>query len=262
MVLTPYKSGGAHEFWVEPDRFHVAVGDTIPIRLYQGQQLKGETLPYITDWFTRFEHVDATGQRRIESDMGNDPAAMLRIRSAGDHWLFYRSTRDFIKLDAEKFHQYLRDEGLERIIEQRRALGESEQPAREYYSRCAKSLLTAAGPASVGERDFGMTFELIPLENPGRIQPGQSLPLRVRYLDTVLPDALVVAFRRGDPASRVMARSNQRGEVVLRFQEPGIWLIKAVHMVRWESDGSADWESFWASLLFRIAPVTGEETRR
>ncbi|GAB4355712.1 MAG: DUF4198 domain-containing protein [Gammaproteobacteria bacterium] len=249
---------GAHDFWVEPDRFRVDVGESVALRLYQGQQLRGETLPYITDWFSRFQHIDSAGLHPVESEMGNDPAATLRIGRGGNHWVIYQSTRDFVKLEAEKFHRYLREEGLEAVIEARRAAGEADQPAREYYSRCAKSLITAPGRGDAPSVDFGMTLELIPEADPARLRPGERLPLRVRYLERYLENVLVTAFRRSAPEARVTARSDPKGRVELPFDAPGLWLVKAVHMVRPQERDRADWESFWATLLFEIAPLGGE----
>ena len=33
---------------------------------------------------------------------------------------------------------------------------------------------------------------------------------------------------------------------------PGVWLVKAVHMVPAPAASGADWESLWASLTFEV----------
>ena len=50
----------------------------------------------------------------------------------------------------------------------------------------------------------------------------------------------------------MQVRSDARGGAALRLSASGIWLIKAVHMVRLENHPKADWESYWASLLFEL----------
>lgn len=244
----------AHDFWVEPHRFTADVGDHIQIQLYEGQRLRGVTLPFIPHWFSRFELIDPQGARAIHSDMGDDPAALIRVRNPGSNWVLYRSNRNVVALEADKFHSYLRDEGLEFVIALREAAGQSELPVREYYSRCAKSLITvgAGPPAQAGAMDFGMTLELVPLSDPAALRPGEPLALWVRYRDDPLPGALVVAFRRDEPEQIVAGRTDAKGRVSLPLEKSGIWLVKVVHMIPVEDDPTAEWESFWASMTFAV----------
>ncbi len=63
-------------------------------------------------------------------------------------------------LEAQKFEDYLRDEGLERIIDQRNKNGQSAAPGRERFYRCAKALLDIPGPASGTAHVLGYTHIL------------------------------------------------------------------------------------------------------
>ena len=78
------------------------------------------------------------------------------------------------------------------------------------------------------------------------------LDLRLLYRGKPLAGALVIAFRKAAPEDKVQVRSDARGGAALRLSASGIWLIKAVHMVRLENHPKADWESYWASLLFEL----------
>ena len=69
-----------------------------------------------------------------------------------------------------------------------------------------------------------------------------------------LAGALVVAFNQRSPYHRLRARSDQNGRATFAIDEPGPWLVKAVHMVPAAAGTNADWESFWASLTFEMAP--------
>ncbi|MFQ5636038.1 MAG: DUF4198 domain-containing protein, partial [Gammaproteobacteria bacterium] len=80
-----------------------------------------------------------------------------------------------------------------------------------------------------------------------------SLPLRLRYRGEPIRGILVQAFTGDAPARKLAARTDARGAVVFRLDRPGLWLIKAVHIVETPADvDGADWESFWASLTFRL----------
>ena len=67
----------AHDFWVEPGAYRVSAGDDVEIELREGERFKGNTLPYITDWFTDFSLTTADGSEPVVSWIGNDPALLV-----------------------------------------------------------------------------------------------------------------------------------------------------------------------------------------
>ena len=163
----------------------------------------------------------------------------------------YASKPSVITLPGAKFTEYLKEEGLERIIALRAQRGETDAEAREAFSRCAKTLLSAGVAQGAGDRALGFTLELIAEKNPYALQPGQTLPVRLLYEDQPIEGVLVVAINKKNPADKVSARSGRDGRVQLALAQPGMWLVKAVHMV--ETDGGdAQWSSYWASLTFRL----------
>ena len=257
LILSLGLAGPAHthDFWIEPTDFWPATGDRVPLLLRVGQDLTGERLPYMAEWFTDYSVVAPDGARPVTGVSGDDPAGYFDALQSGMHVVGYHSNRDFVELGAEKFRDYLQDEGLDQIVELRAARGESELPAREYYSRCAKSLLVAGDgiPETAFGAELGYTLELVPERNPNALQPGETLPLRLLYLGEGIPGVLVQAFSAATPERRFQARTDASGRVSIPITERGLWLIKAVHMIEVRSPVErADWESFWASLTFRL----------
>jgi hypothetical protein len=225
----------------------------------------------------------------VESPDGSDPAGRVRIGSPGIHVIGYRSAPSPIELEPRKFEQYLAEEGLETIITARSKRGESGQPGREIYSRCAKCVLFALGRASVDpgrrsksgstpkgehgkragkagstgyDRVLGFTLELVPRANPFLLQPGARLPVEVLFQGRPLAGALVVAMNADEPEHRISARSDQSGRVSLQLEREGAWLVKAVHMVPASSGADADWESLWASLTFELPAMDTDSRAR
>jgi uncharacterized GH25 family protein len=92
----------------------------------------------------------------------------------------------------------------------------------------------------------------VPEASPAGLRPGADLPVRLLFQGKPLAGALVVAIPRDGPEAKVAARSDARGRVRLRLPRGGDWLVKAVHMVPAPRETGADWESFWASLTFRL----------
>jgi len=263
LLLAVLASGSAfgHDFWIEPTRFMPAPGDEVELVLRVGQDLGGDTVPYIDEWFSDYRVITPDGPVPVDAMLGDDPAGMFVAGRPGLYLVAYRSTRDFVELAPGKFNDYLRDEGLERFIDRRAEFGESGRPAREWYSRCAKSLLRvgAGGPDDAYALNLGYTLELIPARNPYALRAGEPLPVTLLYEGLPLPGALVIAFTADRPADKITARTAADGRIELPLGRPGLWLVKAVHMIR-IGNAQADWESFWASLTFRVpagAPAAG-----
>jgi uncharacterized GH25 family protein len=249
MVSVPLR---AHDMWIEPTTFTPKPGDIVGARLRVGQDFIGDPLRRDDALIDQFVVHAAAGRKPLIGRPGTDPAGLLRIDTPGLMVMGYRSHPSTVEQKAEKFNQYLKEEGLETIAALRARRGET-SGVRELFSRCAKSLvLSGAVDPAEGDRALGFTLELVAEKNPYTMGAGQDLPVRLTYESRPLADALVVAINRSNPAERLSARSDANGRVHFRLPQGGQWLIKAVHMIPAKADAQADWESFWASLTFEI----------
>ena len=77
-----------------------------------------------------------------------------------------------------------------------------------------------------------------------------ALAVRLLFRGAPLAGAQVVAVPKQGAARQIARRTDSEGRVAFPLAASGPWLIKAVHMVRLESDSRAQWESVWASLTF------------
>lgn len=254
-LLAGAAPAAAHDFWIEPAEFRPAVGESVPVVLRVGEDFSGTSQPFVPDWLVDFSVGGVDGRTPVKGFAGDDPATVLTARAPGLQLIGYYSQRSFVNLDADRFNAYLATEGLDAVIKARQRRGESATNGRELYSRCAKSLVRVG--AAAGSKGFdqvlGYPLELVPRTDPYALSPPGDLPLTLTYLGKPVAGVLVVAFTAEQPAQRLRARTDGRGNVRLRLDRPGRWLIKAVHMVELpDSDPQADWESFWASLTFEL----------
>lgn len=245
----------AHEYWLLPDRFAAPAGEPIAIRHRVGTGWPGETLRRDPARIVRFTLVDAQGERPIGGEAGADPAGTIALRRPGVALAVYRSRPSPVRLEAEAFESYLRDEGLEQVIAARAAAGESALPGVEIFSRNAKALLAAPGgdaarDARVWRRPVGLDLELVPETDPRRPTGEGPLVVRVLFRGAPLAGALVKAFPQDGNERRVGARTGADGRARLALAEPGIWLLSAVHMIDAPAASGARWESLWSSLTF------------
>jgi hypothetical protein len=251
ILLLIASTASAHDFWIEPSTFHPAVGDRVSAALRVGQKLAGEPLPNIPPLIDRFLIRGVEGERKVVGRMGADPAGVAFVAEGGLHWIGYQSNAYPVALEAAKFEDYLRDEGLERIIAERKTKGQSAAPGRERFYRCAKALLDTPGAASF-DAPLGFTLELVPRKNPYALHAAGELPVALTFHGKPLANVLVVAMSKDDPEKAVRARTDAKGRATLRLAHAGFWVIKAVHMETAPADAGADWESWWASMSFEL----------
>jgi uncharacterized GH25 family protein len=241
----------AHDMWIEPTAFAPDLGQVVSVRLRVGQDLLGDPLPLDPSLVNQFVVRDAAGLKPVVRRDGGDPAGLLRVTMPGLMVIGYRSNPSAIEMAADKFNQYLKEEGLEAVSAVRAGRHETGAAAHELFSRCAKSLIFAGAPAETqGDRALGFPLELVAERNPFAIGPEQELPVRLLYESRPLAGALVVAINRVNPAEKQSVRTDTDGRVRFRLRSGGMWLIKAVHMVPAPAGSHADWASFWASITF------------
>jgi hypothetical protein len=241
----------AHDFWIEPSTFHPAVGDRVTAALRVGQKLAGDPLPNIPPLIDRFVLRGSAAERPLVGRAGADPAGIAFIAEGGLHWIGYQSNAYPVALEGAKFEDYLRDEGLERIIDARKKSGQSAAPGRERFYRCAKALLETPGVEAF-DTPLGFTLELVPRANPYALKRARDLPLTLTFRGKPIANVLVVAMSKDDPLKAIRARTDAKGRVTLPLAHAGFWLIKAVHMEAAPADAGVDWESWWASITFEL----------
>jgi uncharacterized GH25 family protein len=238
----------AHDFWIEPSTFHPMPGATVAVGLRVGQNFVGDPVPRLSRSIEQFFIRQGGDELPIGGSDNIDPAGILRADGQSTAIIAYRSAGSFIEQPADKFEDYLRQEGIERIIDLRAKRGEHEKPGRERFYRYAKALLTGQQPSPSVTQPLGLAYEIVPDDDP----TARSAPFRGRVLydGKPLAGALVVAMRHSDASVRLTARSDEQGAFTFVLPRAGVWLIKSVHMVRASFFSDADWESLWASLTF------------
>jgi uncharacterized GH25 family protein len=248
VMLAAAGSVRAHDLWIEPSTFHPTAGATVAVGLRVGQNFIGDPVPRFSRAIEQFVVRQDGSEQPIGGLENTDPAGWLRADGRSTAMIVYRSQASFIELPADKFEDYLRLEGLDRIIDMRTERGERAKPGREYFSRYAKALLAGERASADVTQPLGLAYEIVPQADP----TAGAVPFRgqVLYGGKPLAGALVVAIWRDDPSLRLTMRSDARGAFSFVLPRAGVWLVKSVHMVRASFFSRADWESLWASLTF------------
>jgi len=250
----------AHDFWLEPSSFRPAVDTRVDVQLVVGEHLVGELVARKEKRILSFVAFDPAGrEEKVLGLDGKAPAGLWKARAPGLHVLGYQSVGTEIELEADKFERYLIEEGLETVVADRKARGESAAKGLELYARCAKTFVvaqplkgTASEPEIGWDRVLGYPLELVPTANPCTLAPGADLTLRLLHRGAPLANALVGFMPKQDPTQEVRTRTDAEGRVTFTPKQGGVHLVRVVHMTRAAPDAAHHWESQWASLTFEM----------
>lgn len=246
----------AHEYWFEPETFFLAPRQSTPVRLYVGDGLVKDLKerPYQFAGTPMFKLFSAFETRDLKATLtdGTMPVHRFSADRAGNYLLAMEKDWSYIKIEPQKFEDYLRNDGMEYIIAERAQRGESGQEGRERYSRFIKSLLQVGNRHDeTYQKTAGLRLEITPLENPYAKQVGDLLTFQVTFEGKPLIGKTVFADNRNSATRKMTTDSN--GTVTMKIDRSGLWLVRLVFMQRCETNcNETDWESFWGAFSFGV----------
>jgi uncharacterized GH25 family protein len=258
-VLACAGTARAHDFWAEPASHTPKAGEPLTIRLQVGDHFAGEEFPRSSRHCERFEVLDPAGVALAVAGKDKEkPAGQVTLSSAGLHWIVYRSRDSETSIEPAKFAEYLESEGLTRHVEAWKALDpERKNEVVEAFSRCVKTLVNVGAggrdPKSAGfDRVAGLKLEIVPEVNPLSLQPGDELPVLLRWDGKPLAEQQVSALSSADPKKPVKATTDADGRARLKLDRAGVWLLKSVHLERAAPTEKVHFRSVWTSLTFDL----------
>ena len=257
LLLLPTLPAWAHEFWLQAEPFTPEAGASAAISLRVGENFEGDLTPIVDERTAALRHYAAGSvidlMPRLPRRTGV-PQLALPMASPGLQLIAFDSQPINIALPADKFHAYLHDEGLDNVIDQRKAAGKEAEPGRERYRRYVKTLLRAGGKSDeTYAGSTGQLLEITPLSDPYAAAPGATLRFRLTFDKRPLVGALVKGWHRHDGQLLIIrARTDAGGEVALGLPYAGVWMISVVHMTPARNVPGADWDSYWGNLTFSL----------
>lgn len=248
-----------HEFWLAAQPDAPSAGGPVEVSLHVGEYFEGGLVAVTSSHAASVRLHSKGGVEDLTARIPGGTALRgltLSLPRPGSYLLAYESHPSQVVLSADKFHAYLHDEGLDAIIGQREASGTAGSPARERFRRSAKLLLGAGGRTDATfSRVTGQRMEIIPVNDPLAAAPGDPLRFVLRFDGKPLAGALLKAWhRRGGQTLVIRSVTDADGQAMLELPFAGPWLLGAVHMRPVSDSPDLDWDSFWGSLSFSMAP--------
>lgn len=112
----------AKEFWLQTDKFIFQPGESLVLGLKTGENFIGNPWNPGKQAITRLERqhlgnaIDLSGLVK-EADKN---LLTIPLRDEGTHVILMESNNTFSEKEADRFNEFLREEGLDEILEQRK----------------------------------------------------------------------------------------------------------------------------------------------
>jgi uncharacterized GH25 family protein len=253
LLLCLHAWAGAHDFWVNPERFTVAVGagTALGLQVGHGDARRSAALP--SRRIVRFAAWTPAGE---VIDLRSD--GKLAPTEAGLHLLALETDADAQShLPADRFNAYVREEGLALAAAERERRGTSGQDAIERYRRVAKAVVQAGAPGegsqALATKRLGLPLEIVLAAAPA--DGARTLAAHVWFQGRPLAGALVKLTDLDHDAAPAAAQVTD-GAGAVRFPRPppGNWLLNVIWTTPLAGDEGIDFDTIFSSLCFGVPP--------
>lgn len=218
-----------------PKTFNPAPGAPLLLSAHTGDSFPASEQPIDP---ARIVSLTATEWRML----GKATYAPVKVQPGGQYFAIHSKPR-LIEMEADKFRAYLKEEGLNQVLQNFAGL-----KGRELYSKYAKTYVVAGEPKGEFSKALGLKIEIVPLADPAQAQPGAKLPVQVLFEGKPLEGVQIEIASKGH---KIAGRTDGQGRLDIEIEECGPTRLHAVHMVP-VKEASHDWESYWASFTFAV----------
>jgi len=254
LLLTFISSLFAHEFWLNPKKFIYKRTEKVNIRVLVGENFEGE------NWQGNNERIrslklyyggvsDDLSQFMTDAEGDSIEYVML---DEGTNLIAFNSNNAFIEMEPSEFNEYLAEDGLKNALEYRKKNNEMGCNGREFYQRCAKTLLQVG---DVKDQTFGimttLPIDIVPSSNPYQLKNKEQFRVKFFYKGSPLRNTLIKTWHRvKNKIEKEDRKTDSKGEIVFPVTTNGKWMISTVKMERLTDNPVCDWQSYWGSLTW------------
>jgi uncharacterized GH25 family protein len=244
----------AHEYWIAPVKYKVKTKESFSVNCYVGEDFKEEV------WAKRKErtlqvkiyHENKINDITPKFTVQDSIKIPMSLNESGNHLIAISTKPSYIEMEGAAFNEYLKEDGMANILSYREKNNLKEKRSREYYQRCAKTLLQVNG---MNDESFkintGMQLEIIPQNNPYS-KEATELNVYFEFKGKPLANYQVRTWckKNGKLIVKAFHQTDAKGFAKLPINEKGEWMISVVKMELYTAIDKADYESYWGSYTF------------
>jgi uncharacterized GH25 family protein len=248
LIVAVVSDAFAHYTYVIPESFRVSAGDTVVVGFHSGDGFpeSSAVLKRLQDPTIHTER----GTLKVDGlkEDGKRLVASVNVRASGHVIVTAVNGAAVEEMKPASFEKYLEEEGLGHVVQARAQRGESDKPGKERYTMYAKTIFLAGAPNDAYKAVVGLPLEIVPENDPYRLQAGESLPVRVLLRGAPVANLEIKATSAGGK-TEVVGKTDSSGRLDVPVS-PGRWRLHTIHM---ERGSDVDWESVWTTLTFEIS---------
>jgi hypothetical protein len=255
LILAFALDSPAGECWLEPDKFHHAVGEEIKINILTGENFVGGFWDGAKNKAEAVQWFSVSGMKDLSTaaipTRGNP--LTLKVVQEGTQMVVMETNTLSRNWEGSAFNAYLEDNGLDDIVDARRKAAILDEPAREEYTRYAKLLVQVGQKTDDAyKQKAGLRLEIIPEKNPYTVRTGDHLQCRVLFEGRPIPHTLVKVWSRLNRTTFLQNMYTENdGTIRFPVSSKGGWMVSTRKVIPGEKPG-VDWHSLWGSLVFGI----------
>jgi len=244
----------AHEYWIAPVKYKVKLNESFSINCYAGEDFKEAIWAKRKDRTLQVNVFHEKNKNDITPKfIAQDSVKIpMFLNESGNHLIAISTKPSYIEMEGAAFNDYLKEDGMTNILDYRINNKLKDKRSREYYQRCAKTLLQVDGKNDNSFKiNTGMQLEIIPQNNPYS-KEAQELNVYFEFKGKPLANYQVRTWCKKDGKLIVKAfhQTDATGFVKLPIKEKGEWMISIVKMELFTATDKADYESYWGSYTF------------
>ena len=255
LVLSVSLIANSHEFWLQSKKFKYALNEEMNVDFLVGENFEGEPWDLKKNKIEKLElsHLTKTIDLRPQVKADEKIKLKYKFSEEGTYLLSMQSNEAYIELEAEKFNDYLKEDGLENALDIRTKTNTLDKSSKEFYSRYVKLLVQAGSKVDNSfKKKTGMRIEIIPNQNPYLLKSGDYLQCLVLFDGKPSAHQMVKVWNKiGNTTFQQNNYTENDGTLKFPISSKGPWMVSTVVMIPSVKPG-ADWQSFWSSLVFGI----------
>lgn len=245
----------AHEFWLQPKKFMYKVGEEMKVGFMVGENFGGDPWDLTRHKVEKLEMHTGAAVKNLMKDMkaaaGNNLA--YRFDRSATHLLAMESDFAFIEQQGDAFDEYLKEDGIENILDERTKGSQLGMASTEYYKRYTKLIVQCGDRLdNTYRRSAGFRYEIVPLANPYALKSGDYLDCQLLWEGKPVPHTMVKVWSHvGNRIFLQNLYTENDGSIRFPISNTGPWMVSSVKMTASEKEGAA-YQSHWSSLVFEI----------
>jgi ketosteroid isomerase-like protein len=267
-LLTMVGIAHAHDFWLIPDAFQIAEGGVLEVRGQTSSRFPTSESAVTPDRVSEARIIGTNEDVRVTDVSTAGTSLVLRHRPRGIGQRIVAVTIGWrsVRASGPGFKRYIELEGnpaLAARYEREGLLPRTDSITRRYAKYAKTVVEVGRGGPRMFSRVVGQPLEFVPASDPARLHAGDTLSVRLLYEGKPLADAHVhggVAVESGAPRD-VSLDTDAQGIARVPLAAAGLWNVRTLHVVPAPPGSGSDWESHFATLVFRVGPAaTGSDS--